>query len=606
MESQLEKFEQLLSQVTYDGYAVIGIGIVLILFFVHSYSVIQSKKKLRQMVNDNVKVFQKAFDVSEDAMLILSNKNEVVYANPSMIEFLGLEANFLDKVLKKTPEIKVKKIWMGLDTFLEECHEKTKMEALSFFHACFKAPDYGEVPVHLNVDSIIIDANRNKFCTVITMKDLRKVEEREIKDRQHILTGLPTQQQAILDMPKLYSKVHIENKKIALVLMSIDNFTNLRSIIGYEQSNAILMKFSRYLDTLKTDLNISAYHTFDNHFLLMVSKLNSVEDIRILVNEIQEKVASLYKMDNTNLHLTLSAGISVYPESGPTRKLLDNAYNALATAEKEGDGRIEIFISEKSSKSYDEQTLHNDMHSALAKGEFEVYYQPIVKVANSEIIAAEALIRWIHPTYGFIPPDVFIHLMEQTGFIIKLGKYVLEEVLKQQKRWELFKFKSIQVSVNLSMIEIATGTFVQDVEKQLQYHKVNPERIKFEITEGAAMISEDKAVKYFKQLKNLGVGISLDDFGTGYTSFTYLKKFPADTVKIDKSLVDNILRDQEDQKIVNAMIELGHNLGMKVVVEGVENKEMVKMLETYGCDYIQGYYFSRPLPVFEFQKLLRG
>jgi len=602
----LESFEQLLSQLTYDGYAAIGIGIVLILFLLHSYSVTQSKKKLRHMINDNVKVFQEAFDIAEDGMLILSENNEVVYANQSMIELFGLEVNCLDKVIPKIPAIKIKKTWSRLDKFLEEYREETKVKALSFSHACFKFIDHGEVPVNLKIDTIVMDAIRNQSCTVINVKDLRTVQEREIKERQHTLTGLPMQQQAILDLPKLYSKVHLENKKIALVLMSIDNFTNLRSIIGYEQSNAILIKFSRYLDTLKTDLNISVYHTFDNHFLLMVSKLNALGDINILVDEIQKKVASFYKMDNTNLHLTLSAGISVYPESGPTRKLLDNAYNALATAEKEGDGRIEIFIPEKSSQSYDEQTLHNDMHSALKKGEFEVYYQPIVKVTNSEIVAAEALIRWIHPTYGFIPPDVFIHLMEQTGFIIKLGKYVLEEVLKQQKRWELFKFKSIQVSINLSMIEIATGTFVQHVEKQLQHHKLNPECIKFEITEGAAMISEEKAVKYFKQLKNLGVGISLDDFGTGYTSFTYLKKFPADTVKIDKSLVDNILRDKEDQKIVHAMIELGHNLGMNVVVEGVENKEMVKILETYGCDYIQGYYFSRPLPVFEFQKLLRG
>ena len=155
------------------------------------------------------------------------------------------------------------------------------------------------------------------------------------------------------------------------------------------------------------------------------------------------------------------------------------------------------------------------------------------------------------------------------------------------------------------MVEISTGEFVEHVEKQLVEHQVNPELIKFEITEGMAMISESETVKYFLALKKLGVGISLDDFGTGYTSFGYLKKFPADVIKIDKSLVDYILTNEEDQRIVKAMIELAHNLGMQIVVEGIENKKMVDMIASYGCDYMQGYYFARPLPVFEFQKLLR-
>lgn len=195
--------------------------------------------------------------------------------------------------------------------------------------------------------------------------------------------------------------------------------------------------------------------------------------------------------------------------------------------------------------------------------------------------------------------------MEKTGFIVKLGQYVLDEVLKQQKRWELFKFKSIDISINVSMVEVATGEFVEHVDKQLKLHQVNPENIKFEITEGMAMIGEKQTEKYFHQLKKLGVGISLDDFGTGYTSFTYLKKFPADIVKIDKSLIENILTNEEDQRIVNAMIELGHNLGLKIVVEGIETKAVLALLSETECDYMQGYYFSKPLPVFEFQNLLR-
>ena len=221
------------------------------------------------------------------------------------------------------------------------------------------------------------------------------------------------------------------------------------------------------------------------------------------------------------------------------------------------------------------------------------------------MVGAEALIRWKHPQYGLIPPIVFISLMEKTGFIIKLGQYILDEVLKQQKRWEHFNFKPIEVSINVSMVELNTGEFIHHVERKLTEYQVNPDLIKFEITEGIAMINEARTVKDFLALKKLGVGISLDDFGTGYTSFSYLKKFPADNLKIDKSLVDYILTNEEDQRIVRAIIELAHTLGMKIVVEGIENREMVNMIASFGCDYMQGYYFSKPLPVFEFQKLLR-
>jgi len=601
----VEKFEQFLGQLTYNEYVAISIGLIIILLIIHSYSLIEGKKKLRQIVNDNVKVFQKAFDIAEDGMLILSGKNEVVYANRAMIDLLDLERNFLDKVLKNIPKVKIKRDWITLDQFLKEHSEKSKSKALFFSYACLNVTENDDIPMHLTIDSISIGKKHEEYYKVISIQDLRKIQDRESKEFKHKLTGLPNQFQALQDLPKLYSQVHIENKKIALVLFNIDNFTNLRSVIGYDQSSAVLIKFSKYLDNLAINLNLSVYHTFDNHFLLTVSKLDSLEEIKTFVEEVQIKLAAFYKIDETHLHLTVSAGVSVYPDSGPTRKLLDNAYKALSQAEKEGDGRIEIYIPEESAKEYDELTLHNDMQSALDKGEFQVYYQPIIKVENNEIVAAEALIRWIHPTYGFIPPDVFIGLMEQTGFIIKLGKYVLEEVLKQQKRWELFKFKKIEVSINVAMIEVNTGVFDIHVERELKRHKVDPASIKFEITESSAMINEEKAVKYFKKLKKLGVGISLDDFGTGYTSFDYLKKFPADIVKIDKTLVDNILTCEEDQRIVHAMIDLGHNLGMKVVVEGVENKKMVTLLSSYGCDYIQGYYFSKPLPIYEFQELIR-
>ena len=606
MDEILKQFEQIMNNMGEEEYIYFSIFILFVFFSIHLYSLAQEKKKLRKTVQSNVEIFQKSFDISKTPFLLLSDKYEIMYANKSMVQLLELKDNFLSVGLDPVPEIKINQDWVGLETFIKENHTRTGGKILASHQHILRVSHRKILPINLHIDTLFDDKNENIYSKIISIQDMTEAKKAEKILYTHKLTNIPNQLQAFQDFPALYSKIHLENTKIALVLINFDNFTRLRSVIGYEQSNEVLIKFSKYLESMVAEINVAVYHTFDNHFLLTVSNLNSVEDVTKFVEEIQLKLATFYRIEDVSLHLTISAGIALYPDSGPTRKLLDNAYKALAEAQKSGDSKISVFLEEKTKNKYDELILHNDMQGGFARDEFEVYYQSIVDTNNHEVVAAEALIRWMHPEYGFIPPDVFIPLMEKTGFIVKLGQFILEEVLKQQKRWELFKFRAISISINVSMVEISSGKFIEHVEKQLSYHQVNPELIKFEITEGMAMIGEDETAKSFKILKKLGIGLSLDDFGTGYTSFSYLKKIPADILKIDKSMVDYILINEEDQRIVKAMIELGHTLGMKIVVEGIENKATVDILTSYGCDYMQGYYFAKPLPVFEFQKLLRG
>ena len=605
MNESLEKAGHMIDQATMLEYALVSIFILIILFSLYIYSLRQKQKRLSETLDNNLQVFQKAFDISDDAILILSDTNRVIYANNTLVRLFQLPHTFLDKTLKTDVEIKIKKDWIRLDTFIEEYRSKSSDQIHSYPRSMLKITEGDRIPINFSLDTVVTGIRDAKYCDVITIQDLSKDKELSSAHFRHQLTNLPNQLQVYHDLPAFYSKVHLEKNKLALVLMRIDNFSMLRSIIGSVQANAVLKKFANYLQTLGKGSNISVYHTFDNHFLLTMTNLESVEELENFVSDIQKKLASFYKMEDVNLYLTVSVGIALYPDSGNARKLLDYAYKALSIAEKEGDGKVHTYIPEKFDANYDELKLHNDMPDALKNGEFEVYYQPVIKVENEEVTGAEALIRWKHPQYGLIPPIVFISLMEKTGFIIKLGQYILDEVLKQQKRWEHFNFKPIEVSINVSMVELNTGDFVHHVERKLTEYQVNPDLIKFEITEGIAMINEARTFKDFLALKKLGVGISLDDFGTGYTSFGYLKKFPADNLKIDKSLVDYILTNEEDQRIVKAIIELAHTLGMKIVVEGIENREMVDMIASFGCDYMQGYYFSKPLPVFEFQKLLR-
>jgi polar amino acid transport system substrate-binding protein len=581
------------------------IGLVLLLTPIYIYSLRTEKKKLQAIVESKVKVLQKAFDVSEDAILILSNKQKVIYANKSMIKLLNLGENFIQKPLQTIPKIKVKQNWVALDALIQE-REGSLPEGkkqLSLQTQLLIGEE--EIPVNIYIDSSTKEDEYKIWWNIISIHNLTKEHESAAIAYRHKLTNLPNQLQALSDLNALYSKIHLNNKKLAIVLLHIDNFSQLRAIIGYEQANVILIKFAKYLEQLAKMSSFNVYHTFHNDFLLTIPNVETSEEVIALSKEFQKQLALFYKMEDVRLHLTASVGISMYPDSGSTLNLFDNAYKALTEAEKSGHGRISMYKVDVSKHGYDELVLYNEMHEALGKNEFEVYYQPIIEVKNKETVAAEALIRWRHPKYGLIPPDVFIPMMEKTGFIVEIGQFVLEEVLKQQKRWELFKFKQIEVSINMSLLEIETEGFIDNVTQQLIHHQVKPDLIKFEITEGSAMSNKEEVEIQLLALKQLGVGISLDDFGTGYTSFSYLKKFPADILKIDKTLVDYILVNQEDQRIVKAMIELAHNIGMKIVVEGIENEKMFKMIASYECDYMQGYYFSKPLPVFEFQKLLR-
>ena len=565
------------------------------------------KSKLQKRIEAKVQMFKKAFNISEDAILVLSEDNRILYANNSLKKLFELPDEYEKQQLDPMPKVKIKKEWIPLDRFIKELRQSSheKMQSFPQTSLLIESENRYSIPVNLYIDRADTSKYDSEWCNIIAIHDLRKEYERSQVAYRHKLTNLPNQLQAKADLNKLFSKIHLYNKKLALVLIDIDNFSQIRSIIGYEQSENILIHFGQYLEILAKESSFYVYHTFSNNFLICLPVIETVDEVVYFCKQIQKELSSFYKVNNVQFHLTASMGISVYPESGSTLNLMDRAYQALTEAQKSGYGHIHVYRQSELEGKYDELELFNAIHQALKQEEFEVYYQPIVRAKDQEVVAAEALIRWKHKEYGYVPPDVFIPMLEKSGFIVDLGRYVLSEVIKQQKRWELFKFRPIEVSINMSLLEIESDGFLENVTQQLSEHQIAPELIKFEITEGAAMENESQADRQLHELRKLGVSIALDDFGTGYTSFSYLKKFPADILKIDKSLVDYIVENEDDQRIIKAMIELGHNLGMKIVVEGIETKAMAELIRSYGCDYMQGYYFGRPQPAYEFQELIR-
>lgn len=595
--------QKVVTQLTADP-LLLGTSSFLLLFVIYLMYRVLGHKQIVADANSRIELLKKSFEAHEDAIMILSDTFEVLYANAVMIKLLGLSAEtYPNQKLLSMPKLKIKKEWIYLDHLASDTQKKAKETIFSFPQTELKLDANKMIPINLTITKA--SKNRSEWGYIVNMHDLRKEIELREGEHKHKITHLPNQTIAHEDLSALYAKTHLSNEKLAIMIFNIDNFAKLMSLLGHEQTNKIMIKLAEYFTSLSKEYSFKVYHTYQNHFLLVMTQIKTQQEILDLVQKIQEELKGFYNVKDVYLRLTASVGIGIYPDSGNTRSLLDNAYKALADAEAHGHGNVVIHIPEKKRFKFDELTLYNEMPNALEKGEFEVYYQPIIKSQTLKIVGAEALIRWIHPVHGLIPPDAFIPIMEKTGFIVELGKYMVEQIFRQIKRWEQFNFKRIYISINVSMVEIETETYVDFIVKNLKHYQVDPEQVTFEVTEGVAMVGEQHTIKEFKRLRDLGCGVSLDDFGTGYTSFSYLKKFPASTLKIDKSLADHILTKEDDRKIIQAMIDLAHHLEMKVVVEGIENKGMVELLKGFNCDLFQGYYFSKPLPMFEFQKFLR-
>ena len=561
---------------------------------------------LKQRFKETLRALETSFSVSEDAVFIVSEKAEVVFTNPKAQKLLKIEKATFDNPFQISLYVRIKNDWQPLESYIEtiERHKNEKLHAFPDILISKEKNVKNAKSVTMYIEPMV-DENRRRLYIVV-LKDIEQKRKETLLMDTHQLTGLPNKIQAKKDLHRFFSQIHQKkHQKMALMVAEIDHLVKIRATIGDEQADKMLQSIAKELQHLAQENGYHIYHTFSNHFLFILPDIESNATIHAFFDTIQRKLKNFYTLDAANLHMSASVGAVIYPDGGTTYTIWDNCYKALDEAKEKGYGHCIIYKRAEIAQKYDEIKLYNAIHDAIESGEFEIYYQPIVRTGDHEVVAAEALIRWKHPEYGYVPPPIFIPMLEKSGYIVDLGKYVLSEVLKQQKKWELFKFKPIEVSINMSLLELESGEFVSYVSQKLQEHQVAPELIKFEITEGIAMQNETVIAEQLNALKRLGVGIALDDFGTGYTSFSYLKKIPATVLKIDKSLLENIVRNQEDQQIIHAMIELAHNLDMKIVAEGIETKQMVDILTEFRCDYLQGYYFSKPLPVFEFQEKIR-
>ncbi len=410
------------------------------------------------------------------------------------------------------------------------------------------------------------------------------------------LTGLPNHQ---LFQDRIQQAIALCTRlgtKCAVVTIDIDRFKSYNDFLGYEGGNSLLIAVADRLKPVIRNADTLCRQGSDE-FLLLLTNLEDPEEIVIFLRDLFAQFNVPFVLNNQDIAITVSAGVSIYPEDGADYvNLLRKADMAMYRAKETGRNSYRFYNDEMNAAVIEQVTIHSGLRRALARNEFELHFQPQFELASNRIVGAEALIRWNHPELGMVPPSRFISIAEESGLIVELGEWIIEEACRQASRWQNCGLAQSQVAVNLSAVQFKFGDIESTVIKALSTSGLDPRRLELELTESILIRDPENVLAKIKRLKALGIKLSIDDFGTGYSSLSYLKRFEVDKLKIDQSFIRDLDVNPEDAAIVRAIVQMAKSLGLRTIAEGVEKFEAVSELQNIGCDEVQGYYFARPMP----------
>jgi diguanylate cyclase (GGDEF)-like protein len=419
--------------------------------------------------------------------------------------------------------------------------------------------------------------------------------------RTDALSGLANRNSLEEYLQKLIAVSVREKKQFAFLFLDIDHFKSINDSLGHNVGDELLQNVASVIQKVVRPNDIVARIGGDE-FVIVLQDYASYLELSAIIERIQKQLMAPWLIQTHPIHITSSVGIAIYPNDGTDiLTLMKHSDIAMYQAKKQGRAQYQFFTQELNKNIQHLIQLDKDMKWALEHSEYELYYQPKIDLKSGEIIGAEALIRWNNSERGMIAPDTFIPLAEENGFIVKLGEWVIDEALNQHLRWKE-KGLDIIISINVSTKQLVESRFVHNFIDKLESKQINPAKIDIEITEYMFIEANKESDSILNTLSDYGISISLDDFGTGYSSLSYLKKFPIDYLKIDKIFLDDY-SSEDGAAFIETIVKMGEVLKIKVVAEGVEEKGQVDFLKEIGCDQCQGYYFSKPLKVADFEKM---
>ena len=427
-------------------------------------------------------------------------------------------------------------------------------------------------------------------------------------DNHDTLTGLPDRDEFNYSVATAIQTSHTSGQHAAIMMLDLGMFKRINSTYGYAVGDDLLKIVSarladvlRNTDTVARLNNVggttSIYRLGGDEFGILLSNLDCTDFISAIVNRAIDSVTARIDIQGNEFHLTCSVGVSLFPDHGISAEaLLKNASTALYYAKLQGQNLCNFYHEELNKDSLEDMQLENDLRHVIERDELELYYQPKIDLASGRVTSVEALLRWQHPRLGMIPPAEFIPIAEETGLIIDIGYHVLEHACLQLRQWQDEGYEDISVAVNLSAVQFSQRDLLKRILTICEETGICPNKLELEITESTVMQNIDAAASTLRALHCSGMHISIDDFGTGYSSLNHLKRFPINTVKIDRTFIRDITSDLDDAAIVRAIISMAHDMGLRAIAEGVETRAQLEILRELQCDEIQGFLFSPPVP----------
>ncbi|CDI49924.1 sensor protein [Clostridium tetani 12124569] len=454
--------------------------------------------------------------------------------------------------------------------------------------------------------SVVRDSTGNilEIISVGTNITTFKAMERNIYDLAcyDSLTNLYNRNKIKKEVEKLIKEK--DSFKFALLYIGIDNFKYINDSLGHSNGDKLLIDLSQLLKEIFSSSKIIARANGDEFIVVLEYEEDENYIIR-KINEFLNKVKMPWKIKDKELQITVSVGISLYPYNGDEfTTLFEKAYTSMLYRKKIGKNGYAFYSYEIDENNLNYINTVNELRRGIKHKEFTLLYQPQVDLIKGGIIGVEALIRWKHPKKGIVPPNDFIPLAEEIGYIQDISKWVIKTACKQKKQWQEKGFDNLKVSINVSNNCLKEEGFLKEFEEILKQCDVDKNGIVVEITETSIMHNLEEGMKILSKLRESGIKIALDDFGTGYSSLNYLRKLPIDILKIDRDFIKDIKYELQNEVILKHLIEVGHALGLEIVAEGIESLQQLSLLNTYGCDIGQGYLFSKPLEVQKLEELL--
>jgi diguanylate cyclase (GGDEF)-like protein len=416
------------------------------------------------------------------------------------------------------------------------------------------------------------------------------------------LTGLPNRALLHDRLDHAIAVARRHRKRLAVFFVDIDRFKHINDSLGHAIGDALLRATANRLRGCVRQSDTVSRLAGDE-FVMVLDEIEAIDDVGLIADKILIAMNAPHPVDGRDLHVTVSMGISIYPDDGQDADtIIRNADIAMYHAKESGRNSYQFFRTQMNVRAIEQQSLERDLRRALERNELELRFQPKVDLVSGASCGVEALVRWRHPSHGIVMPGQFIPVAEESGLIVPIGRWVLHEACRQASEWIAAGCEPMTLAVNISAVELRSREFVDSVRAVLRDTQLPPETLELELTETALIQSSKTADSVLRDIKDLGVRIALDDFGTGYSSLSLLKRFPVDTLKIDSSFIHDMTTDPEDAAIVRAVIAMARSLRRNVVAEGIETHEQLRMLRVERCAQGQGYLFGRPATAAEFLK----